>query len=167
MQRRTLLGLTAALMGSAALTPVTAFAAGPPTCAQLATNPAYGLAGNVNITQTASDNQGLVSPSAAIVPATSTNAAYCLVHFQFSSESGPAYGYAVGESQTIGIVIGLPLNSADGGTPHNPSGYSWTAVNGAWNGKVVNLGGGGFKDNWGLSRRWAARCQPTPGMLKA
>jgi hypothetical protein len=149
MRGRTLLGLTTALLSSAALTPVTAFAAGP-TCAQLATNPAYGLAGNVNITQTASDNQGLVSPSAAIVPATSTNAAICLVHLQFSSQAGPAHGYAAGESQTIGINIGLPLNSTDGGTPHNPSGYSWTAVNGAWNGKVVNLGGGGFQGQLGF-----------------
>ena len=149
MQARTLLALTAALLGSAALTPVTAVAAGLPTCAQLATDPANGLAGNANITQTASDNQGLVSPSAVIVPATATNAAYCKVHLQYSSQSGPAHGYAVGESQTIGINIGLPLNSTDGGTPHNPSGYSWTAVNGAWNGKVENLGGGGLAGSLG------------------
>jgi hypothetical protein len=136
---RTLLALTAALMGSAALTPVTASAAPLPTCLQLATI----LASNAYITQTASDNQGIPSPTATIVPATATNAAYCNVQFEYSSESGPAHGYAVGESQTIGIGIGLPLNSTDGGTPSNPKGATWTAVNGAWNGKVENIGGGG------------------------
>jgi feruloyl esterase len=55
----------------------------------------------------------------------------------------------VGESQTIGINIGLPLNSTDGGTPSNPTGYSWTAINGAWNGKVENLGGGGLAGSLG------------------
>jgi Tannase and feruloyl esterase len=139
MQGRRLLALTAALMGSAAFTPVTASAVTLPTCAQLATI----LAGNAFISQTASDNEGLPSPTASIVPATTTNAAYCKVHFQYSSKSGPAFGYAPGESQTIGIQIGLPLNSTDGGVPSNPTGGSWTAVNGAWNGKVENTGGGG------------------------
>jgi hypothetical protein len=107
------------------------------------------LAGNPLVTATDSDNQGLVSPSAAIVPATATDAAYCLVHLQFSSKSGPKYGYAVGESQTIGINVGLPLNTTDGGTPQNPAGYSWSAINGAWNGKVENLGGGGLAGSLG------------------
>ena len=111
MRTRSLSYIIPALLGSAALTPVTAFAGKPPTCAQLATNPAYGLAGNALITATASDNQGLASPAAAIVLATATDAAYCLVHLQFSSKSGPKYGYASGESQTIGINVGLPLNS--------------------------------------------------------
>jgi hypothetical protein len=151
MQVRSLLALNLALLGTVLLQPVTGFAAGLPKCAQLATDPAYGLAGNANITQTASDNQGLVSPSAVIVLATATNAAYCKVHLQFSSQAGPAHGYAVGESQTIGINVGLPLNSTDGGSPHNPKGYSWTAVNGAWNGKVENLGGGGFAGSLGAT----------------
>ena len=111
MRKRTFLAITTALLGSAALAPAIAFAGRPPTCAQLATNPDYGLASNPVITATTSDNQGLVSPSAAIVPATATDAAYCLVHLQFSSKSGPKSGYAVGESQTIGINVGLPLNS--------------------------------------------------------
>src|ERR1700676_5172195 len=132
MQIRSLLALKMALLGTVLLTPAPGLAAGLPTCAQLATDPANGLAGNPFITATASDNQGLVSPSAVIVPATATTAAYCKFHLQFSSLSGPAYGYAVGESQTIGINIGLPLNGTDGGTPHSPTGYSWTAVNGAW-----------------------------------
>ena len=149
MRKRTFLAITTALLGSAALAPAIAFAGRPPTCAQLATNPDYGLASNPVITATTSDNQGLLSPSAAIVPATATDAAYCLVHLQFSSKSGPKYGYAVGESQTIGINVGLPLNSTDGGSPTTPTGYSWTAVNGAWNGKVENLGGGGLAGSLG------------------
>lgn len=151
MQPRSLFAIKMALLASVVLTPATGFAAGSPSCAQLATDSAYGLAGNVYVTQTASDNQGLVSPSAVIVPATATNAAYCRVHLQFSSKSGPAFGYPVGKSQTIGINIGLPLNSTDGGTPHNPRGYSWTAVNGAWNGKVENLGGGGLAGTLGAT----------------
>ena len=144
-----LLALTAALMGSAALTPVTSASAAPavPTCSQLATL----LAGNSYITQTASDNQSLPSPTATIVAATATNAAYCKVHFQFSSKSGTAYGYAAGEAQTIGINIGLPLNSTDGGVPTNPKGVSWTAVNGGWNGKIENLGGGGNRGTLGAT----------------
>jgi Tannase and feruloyl esterase len=134
MQRGVLVVLASALLGSAALTPAAAFAA-PPTCAELALNPAFGLAGNRNITATASDNQGIASPSATVVVATATNAAYCNVQIQFSSKSGPSDGYAPGESQTIGIGIGLPLNSTDGGTG---------GVEGAWNGKVENLGGGGL-----------------------
>jgi Tannase and feruloyl esterase len=141
MQRRTLLALTGTLMASAALTPVAAGAAPTlPTCSQLATL----LASNSFVTQTASDNQGIPSPTATIVPATPTNAAYCNVQFQFSSKSGPAYGYAVGESQTIGIGVGLPLNTTDNGTPSNPKGTTWTAVNGAWNGKIENIGNGGL-----------------------
>lgn len=150
MQSRRLVALIATLMGSAALTPIAASAEPQategnapakhlPTCSQLATV----LAGNAFISQTASDNEGLPSPTATIVPATATNAAYCKVHFQYSSKSGPAFGYAPGESQTIGIQIGLPLNSTDGGVPSNPNGATWTAMNGAWNGKVQNLGGGG------------------------
>jgi Tannase and feruloyl esterase len=134
MQRGVRSVLASALLGSAALTPAVAFAA-PPTCAELALNPAFGLAGNPNITATTSDNQGIASPSSTVVLATATNAAYCNVQIQFSSKSGPSYGYAPGESQTIGIGIGLPLNSTDGGTG---------GVEGAWNGKVENLGGGGL-----------------------
>lgn len=142
MKLRAFLVASSAFSGLMALCPASAFAA-LPTCSQLATNPAYGLAGNAAITQTSSDNEGIPSPTAVIIPATATTSAYCWINLQYSSESGPTYGYAQGESQTIGIGIGLPLNSTDGGTPINPSGYGWVAVNGAWNGKVENLGGGG------------------------
>jgi hypothetical protein len=139
MQRMILLSLASGLLASTAFAPVAAFAA-PPTCAQLATNPAFGLAGNPFITATSSDNQGIASPSANIVAATATNAAYCNVQIQYSAKSGPTSGYAPGESQTIGIGIGLPLNSTDGGTG---------GVQGAWNGKVENLGGGGLAGSIG------------------
>lgn len=142
MTGRKLSALTTVLLGSAALTPVSAFAAAQslPSCSQLAAL----LASNAYIVQTTSDNQGIPSPTATIVPATATNAAYCNVQFQFSAHSGPAYGYATGESEHIGIGIGLPLNSTDGGTPSNPAGYAWKAVNGAWNGAIENIGGGGL-----------------------
>src|SRR5262245_56092825 len=100
MKVRSLSALKLSLLGTVLLQPTIGLAANLPTCAQLATNPAYGLAGNVHVSQAASDNEGLASPSAVIVPATATNAAYCKVHLQFSSKSGPADGYAPGESQT-------------------------------------------------------------------
>ena len=131
MPRRSLVALTSVLLSSAALTPVPASAAGPITCSQLVSL----LDANSYVTQTTSDNQGRVSPTASVVAATSTNAAYCQVHFQFSAKSGPAYGYAPGQSQTIGLSFGLPLSSVDGGTGGG--------VQGAWNGRVENIGGGG------------------------
>jgi hypothetical protein len=139
VQRTTLMALTSALLGSVAFTPVTASAATPVTCSQLATL----LKANAYITQTASDNEGVPSPTATVVAATATHSAYCNVHLQFSAHSGPTFGYAPGQSQTIGIGVGLPLNSIDGGVPTAINGYTWTGVNGAWNGKVENLGGGG------------------------
>jgi Tannase and feruloyl esterase len=139
-RKKALVAITTALLGSV-LVPVSALAQESlPSCSQLP----FGLSVDRFITQSVSDNEGLVSPSATIVPATSTDAAYCKVHIQFSSKFGPSDGFASGESQTIGIDIGLPLNSADGGAPSNPTGFTWDAVNGGWNGKVENLGGGGL-----------------------
>lgn len=143
MRSRQLLRLS--LLGWTALLSIPASARSLPSCTELIGR----LTGNPDIAQTASDNQGLVSPSAKIVPATQSNAAYCQVHVQYSAKSGPKDGYAEGEVQTIGITIGLPLNGTDGGTPSNPSGYTWKAVNGAWNGRVQNLGGGGNIGNLG------------------
>jgi hypothetical protein len=59
----------------------------------------------------------------------------CEANFTYSSRGGPASGYAVGQNQQIGIRVGLPLNGLDGGTG---------GVQGAWNGKVQNIGGGGL-----------------------
>src|SRR5439155_100630 len=69
----------------------------------------------------------------------------CEANFIYSSRGGPANGYAVGQNQRIGIRVGLPLNSLDGGTG---------GVQGAWNGKVRNIGGGGLQG--GLSPVTAA-----------
>jgi Tannase and feruloyl esterase len=94
-------------------------------CSVLATDPAFGLAGNPLI----------ASATSTLVAATPTNAAFCNVQLMYSSISDTAYGYAPSEAQAIRIGIGLPLNSADGGAG---------GVQGAWNGKIQNLGGGGL-----------------------
>ena len=100
----------------------------PPTCAQLNTNPAYGLAGNPVVIQ----------HSATLVPAAGTNPAYCRVDFVVSERGGPQFGYAVGEIQRVGLRVGLPANTSDGGSGGGAAGQ------GAWNGRVRNLGGGGL-----------------------
>ena len=69
-----------------------------------------------------------------------THKAYCNVQFTYSAQSGPADGYDVGQVQHIRIGIGLPLNAADFGSG---------GVQGAWNGKLQNLGGGGLIGNVG------------------
>ena len=116
MKRTTQLSLIAALLGSTAFLPAPASAA-TPACSQLATNPAFGLAGNPVIT----------SATSTLVPPSGTNAAYCNVQITYSAKSGPADGYAVGQSQAIKIGIGLPLSSTDGGAG---------GIQGAWNGKT-------------------------------
>ena len=118
-QRLVLSGIT---LGALAFVPAAALAL--PTCSQLATDPANGLAGNPII----------ISPTATLVPAAGSNAAYCRVDFILSEHGGPEFGYAVGQQQRVTLRVGLPLNSADGGTG---------GVQGAWNGKTRNLGGGG------------------------
>jgi hypothetical protein len=105
-----------------------AFGQTPPTCAQLNTDPTYGLVGNPVIIQ----------HSTTLVPAAGTNPAYCRVDFVVSERGGPQFGYASGEIQRIGLRVGLPANSTDGGTGGDAAGQ------GAWNGKVRNLGGGGL-----------------------
>jgi hypothetical protein len=100
-------------------------AAALPACSQLAVTAASGLGGNPVI----------VSPTSTIIAASGSHVAYCNVQFTYSALSGPANGYAPGESQAIRIGVGLPLNSTDGGTG---------GVQGAWNGKIQNLGGGGL-----------------------
>lgn len=94
-----------------------------PTCAQLATDPANGLAGNPQVvggTLTAA-----VIPPAAALPAnppsqptpTPATPAYCQVNFTYASGlGGPADGYDVNQVQMIKIRISLPLSLADGGS---------------------------------------------------
>jgi hypothetical protein len=95
-----------------------------PTCSAISTDPAWGLAGNPEL-------RGLTSQ---IVPAAGPTPSYCRLDFTYSSLSGPSAGYDVGQSQQIKIRVGLPLNTSDGGSG---------GVQGNWNGRIRNLGGGG------------------------
>ena len=104
----------------------------PPLCSVLATDPTYGLAGNPLF----------ASATSTLVAATATNAAYCNVQLTYSAIADTAYGYAPGEAQAIRLGIGLPVNTADGGTG---------GVQGAWNGRIQNLGGGGLVGNVGAT----------------
>jgi hypothetical protein len=94
-----------------------------PTCAELATNPAYGLAGNPQVS----------GATAALQPLSGPTTPYCRVDFTFSGESGPSAGYLPGQSQHLIIRVGLPPNSVD-----------ITAGAVPWNGKNRDLGGGGY-----------------------
>jgi len=119
--------------------PLSALAAPLPMCAQLGTDPAYGLAGNPQITAltaTFEPASQVCLPSPPFPPGTCTNnAAYCRVDFTFSGQSGAAAGYLPGQSEQIKIRVGLPLSGADGGAG---------GLKGAWNGKNRDLGGGGY-----------------------
>jgi hypothetical protein len=107
-------------------------AAALPTCAELATNPAYGLAGNPQVS----------GATAALQAASGPTTAYCRVDFVFSGESGPSAGYLPGQSQRLTIRVGLPPNSADSTNP-----IAAGAV--PWNGKNRDLGGGGYAGSVG------------------
>src|SRR6266404_976983 len=115
-----------ALLFTAMAAPTTA-RAGPatPTCSDLAANPAWGLAGNPSIT-------GL---TAAVIPPSGPNLAYCRVDFTDVTLVGPDFGYLPGQTSKFRIRVGLPLNANDGGTG---------GVQGAWNGNIQTLGNGGF-----------------------
>ena len=109
-----------------AVSPLIVSAQSLPTCTQLGTDSRYGLAGNPIV----------ITSTATLV--TTANPPYCLVDFVISERGGPAFGYAPGEIQRVGLRVGLPANTADGGTGGGPHGE------GAWNGKIRNLGGGGL-----------------------
>src|SRR5258708_39015738 len=114
MRLRKLIGqLTVLLFASLAACTATrpAFAALPP-CAVLASNPANGLAGG----------PGIKSASGAIVPASGSNAAYCLVHLL----------YGTNPEQNINILVQLPPTLADGGQGGGQA---------PWNGPTQGLGG--------------------------
>src|SRR5688572_32234604 len=90
--------------------------------------------------------QPYVAPGATTpLPFTQLIGTRCEANFIYSSRGGPRHGYAVGQDQRIGLRVGFPLNSLDGGTG---------GVEGAWNGKVRNIGGGGLQG--GLSQVTAA-----------
>jgi len=103
-----------------------------PQCSALATDSAFGLAGNPLI----------AAATSTLVAATAQNAAFCNVQITYSAIADTAYGYAPGEAQAIRIGIGLPINSSDGGVG---------GVQGAWNGKIQNLGGGGLVGSVGAT----------------
>jgi feruloyl esterase len=98
-----------------------------PSCADLATNPAYGLAGNAQVSNL----------TAAVQAQNGLNTPYCRVDFVFTGESGPSSGYLPGQSQRLTIRVGLPPNSVDMANP-----IATGAV--PWNGKNRDLGGGGY-----------------------
>jgi tannase/feruloyl esterase len=77
------------------------------------------------------------TPAAPIASLTSPTmgARFCDINFIYSSRGGTADGYAADQDQRISLRIALPLSSADGGSG---------TVEGNWNGKVMNLGGGGL-----------------------
>jgi feruloyl esterase len=118
--------LGAALLFTALSVPTAAWTAPTtPTCSDLATDPAWGLAGNPSIT-------GL---TAEITPPSGQNLTYCQVNFTDVTLVGPEFGYLPGQTSKFRIRVGLPLNANDGGTG---------GVQGAWNGNILTLGNGGF-----------------------
>ena len=139
-QRLTLVGFAAALMGVAAFVPSAAMAASLPNCAGLAallkTNHDIFVGTNPNPNLPPSTiNTSLTTPTSMIVPAGGGNATYCQVNIVVSELAGPKDGYQHGQKQMISISIGLPLSAADGGSG---------GAQGAWNGRIQDLGGGGF-----------------------
>ena len=67
------------------------------------------------------DGWKVLSATSAITPASGSTPAYCEVNLT--------------QSPTVNIRVGLPLSAIDGGSG---------GMQGAWNGKVENLGGGGW-----------------------
>jgi hypothetical protein len=86
----------------------------PVSCAELATDPANGLAGNPDVK----------SATSQIKAASGANVAFCQVDILFGTNP----------NQNINIRVGLPLNERDGGMG---------GVQGAWNGRTQGIGGGG------------------------
>lgn len=127
---RAYLGLpTAAVASAAPAAPVGIKLQNPsglPACTELASQSRFGLAGH----------PGVSKISVRSVPAAgSTRVAYCQVDFTYNSgKAGPKHGYDEGQSQAIGIRVGLPLRADDGGS-------------GSWNGRIQNLGSGGCMGN--------------------
>src|SRR5579871_400372 len=76
----------------------------------------------------------IAAATAAIQPAANGNLPYCSINITVSHLAGPRDGYPVGQKQHVGIEIGLPLNTVDGGSG---------GMQGNWNGRIHDLGGGG------------------------
>ena len=119
MRKPMFVSLLPILLGSALAVPASAndkkHSPPPPvSCAELATDPANGLAGNPDVK----------SVNSQIIVAAGANLAYCQVNILFGANA----------NQNINIRVGLPLNARDGGTG---------GVQGAWNGRTQGIGGGG------------------------
>jgi hypothetical protein len=126
MMTMRLSSLRLALLAAGVVLPFTAWSTpATPICADLATNPAWGLAGNPVISDL----------TAVVTEATAQNAAYCQVNFTDHTLVGTEFGYLPGQTSKFRIRVGLPLNENDGGTG---------GEQGAWNGKIQTLGNGGF-----------------------
>src|SRR5260221_2977604 len=89
-------------------------AAPPLACAQVAS--------------TVTGSPGAKSVTSAIQAASGSNKAYCQVSILYGNSA----------KENINIVVGLPLNSSDGGTG---------GVQGAWNGRTQSVGGGWCSGN--------------------
>jgi Tannase and feruloyl esterase len=105
------------------------------TCAALGVH----LAAQPNVVQIVSGTPPVATAFTTLFPASGANAR-CEANFIYSSRGDVDDGYAPGQPQRIVLRVGLPLNATEGGTG---------GVQGAWNGKVRNLGGGGLVGNVG------------------
>jgi len=123
--KRPLLALSAAV--ASAFAPA---ALAQMSCAQLAVH----LAGQPNVFP--------VNATTPLAGVPASGGARCEANFIYSSRGGTAHGYAEGQDQRIVIRVGLPLNALDGGA-------GGAEGMGAWNGRVMNLGGGGLVGNVG------------------
>lgn len=120
-------GLMTAIVGSCSLIAL----AVPPAIAGPAGGPATcGILANRLL-----QRKDILSATSAVQPASNGDAAYCLVQMTVSELQGVEAGYLPGQKQMINIDIGLPLSRADGGSG---------GVQGAWNGRSENFGGGGY-----------------------
>ena len=164
MCKYAIVGLAAALVGSTTFASTAALAeASPPlpTCTTASLGAA--VSGIVPTTFPGTIAQGIPAgsrsaavPFVSIIPTAPPTAAhppgqptkflptpvYCQVAFVYASGlSGPADGYAVGQTQQIQILVFLPLNSVDVG--------SYPGFNVSWNGGVMVSGSAGSSGSLG------------------
>jgi Tannase and feruloyl esterase len=90
--------------------------------------PAIAAPNCATLTKGLAGNSGIKSANGMVVAAAGRNSAYCQVNLL----------YGTNPDQNINVRVGLPLNSADGGSG---------GVQGAWNGRTEGLGGGGCSGN--------------------
>ena len=125
-KRRVKVAWAAALLTSAAFISSTAQPAPLPNCSA--------LAGKLTT------NHEISAATSAVQPTAGTHLSYCLVNITVSALSGRRDGYLSGQSQQVKVGIGLPLSIADGGSG---------GVQGNWNGRIEDLGGGGYAGSVG------------------